>query len=93
MSAPLAVSQERGQNSIRRALAIVNPRSGGQFEPPVATWLAEAAQMHNIALSIRETSLEQDARDLVQDANQFDRVIAAGGDGTLVTLPSDGQAG
>jgi YegS/Rv2252/BmrU family lipid kinase len=69
-----------------KALAIVNPRSGGQAGPQVARWLTETAQARKIRLTVRETSLEQDARELVRDAVDFDRVIAAGGDGTIMQV-------
>lgn len=74
------------QRELRRALAIVNPRSGNQSGERIAGWLTELAHSNNVELVLRETSAETDAKDLVQDADQFDRVIAAGGDGTIMQV-------
>jgi diacylglycerol kinase family enzyme len=52
----------------------------------VSKWLAEIAEQRTTKLVIRETTLEQDARALVRDAVDFDRVIASGGDGTIMQV-------
>lgn len=52
----------------------------------MARWLTEIAAQRKIKLTVRETSLEQDARELVRDAVDFDRVIASGGDGTIMQV-------
>lgn len=72
--------------TLRRALAVVNPRSGNQSGSQVASWLNEIAVERDVELVVRETEADTDARDLVQDANQFDRVIASGGDGTIMQV-------
>lgn len=71
---------------MRRALAIVNPRAGNQSGERIAGWLAELAQSNNIEVVVRETSADIDAKALVQDAEQFDRVISSGGDGTIMQV-------
>lgn len=65
---------------------MVNPRSGNQSGPQVADWLNEIADARGIELVLRETGPDGDARDLVQDATQFDRVIVSGGDGTIMQV-------
>jgi diacylglycerol kinase (ATP) len=74
------------QRKLHRALAIFNPRSGNQSGERIAGWLTELAQSNNVELVLRETSAEVDAKDLVQDADQFDRVIGSGGDGTIMQV-------
>lgn len=74
------------QRELRRALAIYNPRSGNQSGERIAGWLTELAQANNVELVLRETSADVDAKDLVQDAGEFDRVIASGGDGTVMQV-------
>ncbi len=74
------------QRKLRNALAIYNPRSGNQSGERIAGWLTEQAQSNSVDLVLRETSADVDAKDLVQDADQFDRVIAAGGDGTIMQV-------
>ncbi len=71
---------------VRRALAIVNPRSGNQSGNQVSAWLTEIAQTNGVELVVRETSQEQDPKTQVHDAKQFDRVIASGGDGTVMQV-------
>ena len=71
----------------RRVLAVVNPKSGNQSGEQVAGWLREIAAERGIELTIRETTPEHDdAKELVKDAKQFDRVIASGGDGTIMQV-------
>jgi YegS/Rv2252/BmrU family lipid kinase len=74
------------QKSPLRALAVVNPRSGSQAGAQVSKWLSEIADQHKIKLIIRETTPERDAHELVKDAVDFDRVIASGGDGTIMQV-------
>lgn len=74
------------QKSPLRALAIINPRSGSQTGPQVSAWLSEIAEQRKIKLVVRETTPEQDARELVRDAVDFDRAIASGGDGTIMQV-------
>ncbi|MFC1466319.1 MAG: diacylglycerol/lipid kinase family protein [Candidatus Brachytrichaceae bacterium NZ_4S206] len=71
---------------VKRALAVINPRSGDQSGSLVAGWLNEIADERDIELIIRETEPESSARDLVQDAAAFDRVIVSGGDGTIMQV-------
>lgn len=80
------VIAEPPQRELHRALAIYNPRSGNQSGEHIAGRLKELAQASNVELVLRETSAETDAKELVQDADQFDRVIAAGGDGTVMQV-------
>lgn len=82
-------------NKPSRVLAIVNPTSGNQSGEQVAGWLGEIAATQGIELVIRETSPEQpDAKALVTDAKQFNRIVASGGDGTIMqVLNGIAQAG
>ena len=69
-----------------RFLAIVNPKSGGQLGPDVIKWLQEDAGEHQINLTVRETHEHDLLDDLFTDISGFDRVIAAGGDGTIMQV-------
>lgn len=69
---------------LRRALAIVNPAAGSKYGADVAQWLTGLATERGIELVMRETIPDADPRDLTGDARAFDRVIASGGDGTLM---------
>jgi YegS/Rv2252/BmrU family lipid kinase len=69
-----------------RALAIINPRSGAQRAADVAQMLHARAAERGVALDVRETRADQPAAALLEDARAFDRVIAAGGDGTLMDV-------
>jgi diacylglycerol kinase family enzyme len=73
---------------LRRALAIINPAAGSQFGPDVAQWLIDLAVGRGIELVIRETMPDAGPRDLAGDARAFDRLIASGGDGTLMHVMS-----
>ncbi|BCX05613.1 MAG: diacylglycerol kinase [Candidatus Roseilinea sp.] len=86
MESTFVTESTTGLRDVKRALAVINPRSGDQSGPLVAGWLAEIAGERGIELIIRETEPETDARDLVQDASAFDRVIASGGDGTIMQV-------
>ena len=74
------------QRDSYRFLAVVNPKSGGQLGPEVAKWLQEDAAQLQIELTIRETPESDSLDDLLKDAAEFDRVIAAGGDGTIMQV-------
>ncbi len=73
---------------LRRAVAIVNPAAGSRFGASVAPWLTDLATERGIELVLRETTPNADPRDLTGDAGAFDRVIASGGDGTLMQVMS-----
>jgi YegS/Rv2252/BmrU family lipid kinase len=73
-------------NSAKRALAIVNPRSGNQSGPQVTGWLQASAQANGVDLTVRETTADHDPAELVSDATKFDRIIASGGDGTIMQV-------
>ena len=70
----------------RRVLVVVNPMSGNQSGEQVAGWLKEIADGHGIAIDLRETAEGTNPKELVKDAKQFDRVIASGGDGTIMQV-------
>jgi len=74
------------QEKTPRFLAIVNPKSGGQLGPEVAKWLQEDAAQQQIELIVRETHESDSLDDLLDDVASFDRVIAAGGDGTIMQV-------
>ncbi len=79
-------SPSTATSSVRRALAIINPRSGNQSGKQVWAWLTEIAQVNGIELVVRETSEEHEPKTQVRDAQKFDRVIASGGDGTIMQV-------
>lgn len=74
------------QGHTLRFLAIVNPKSGGQLGPEVAKWLQEDATQQQVELTVRETHESDSLDDLLDDVADFDRVIAAGGDGTIMQV-------
>lgn len=76
------------QAGVSRALAIINPVSGAQHGDLVAQWLRERAAALGVELVVRETRPDSDPRDLVHDAPDYDRVVASGGDGTLMQVMS-----
>jgi diacylglycerol kinase (ATP) len=74
------------QARLQRVLAIINPISGWHLGAQTAQWLSELAISRGIELTIRPTSAEQSASELVQDARAFDRVVVSGGDGTVTQV-------
>ncbi len=74
------------ENKQARFLAIVNPKSGGQLGPELANWLKDAATQQQIDLTVRETPQTDSLAELLNDVHSFDRVIAAGGDGTIMQV-------
>ncbi len=72
--------------SLKRVLAIVNPGSGAQSGTQIAQWLTENAAAQGIELVVRNTSIETSTNDLLEDSESFDRVIASGGDGTIMEV-------
>ena len=72
--------------SLQRVLAIVNPGSGAHSGEQVAQWLTENAASRNIELVTRTTSKETPTKQLLEDSESFDRIIASGGDGTLMEV-------
>lgn len=77
---------------MQRVLAIVNPRSGWRQGLQTTQWLSEIAVSRGLQLTIRPTSAEYSASELVSDARAFDRVVVSGGDGT-VTQVINGMVG
>ena len=71
---------------MQRVLAIINPKSGWQLGTQTAQWLSEIAMTRGLQLTIRPTTPEQPAGELVADARAFDRVAVSGGDGTVMQV-------
>lgn len=69
-----------------RFLAIVNPKSGAQLGHALSDWLQSEAAQQQIELTIRETPESDSLAELLSDVRSFDRVIAAGGDGTIMQV-------
>jgi diacylglycerol kinase (ATP) len=74
--------------TMERILAIINPRSGWQLGLQTAQWLSEMTVRRGLQLTIRPTSAEHSASELVADARAFDRVVVSGGDGTVTQVIS-----
>ena len=70
----------------KRILAIVNPGSGAHSGDQVSQWLTENATAHSVELIVRNTSMETPTKTLLEDSESFDRIIASGGDGTLMEV-------
>ncbi len=69
-----------------RYLVILNPVSGLFRSSQLRAWLSQYAQGGDISFTFRETSEDFSAGELVSDASNFDRVIACGGDGTVMQV-------
>jgi len=72
---------------MKRMMLIINPRSGKGLAPRERTTAERLAQELGIDLDVRVIERAGHARELAQEAVQhgYDRVISAGGDGTLNT--------
>lgn len=68
----------------RRALVIVNPVSGRGTVSAVLEVLEREAVAADVALEVRTTAGEGEARTWAREAEGFWRVIAVGGDGTVM---------
>ena len=71
---------------MQRILAIINPSSGARQGAQIAQWLSEIAVNRGLQLTIRPTVSHHSAAELVCDANEFSRVVVAGGDGTVTEV-------
>jgi diacylglycerol kinase family enzyme len=71
---------------MQNVLAVVNPRSGWQQGAHIVQWLSEIALSQGLHLTLRPTTSELSASALVSDAQQFDRVVVSGGDGTVTQV-------
>jgi YegS/Rv2252/BmrU family lipid kinase len=71
---------------MQRVLAIINPVSGWQLGQQVAQWLSELALSRGMQLTLRPTTADESASELVSDAKAFDRVVVSGGDGTVMEV-------
>jgi YegS/Rv2252/BmrU family lipid kinase len=72
--------------TMHRALAILNPGSGARQAGEVTRQLLECAERMGVQLGVRYTAPGEPVPLLLNDALQFDRIIAAGGDGTLMDV-------
>lgn len=72
--------------TMQRVLAIINPCSGAQQGAQIAQWLSEIAVSTGMDLTIRPTNVGQSASALVRDADDFVRIVVAGGDGTVTEV-------
>lgn len=72
---------------MKRMMLIINPRSGKGLAPRERTTAERLAQELGIDLDVRVIERAGHARELAQEAvaSGYDRVISAGGDGTLNT--------
>ncbi len=72
--------------ALRRVLVIANPKSGAGQAVPIVKRLVELSAANQQEMAVRYTSPDLPAGELLRDADQFDRVIAVGGDGTVTQI-------
>lgn len=72
--------------ALRRILVIANPKSGAGQAVLIVKRLVELSAANQQEMAVRYTSPDLSAGELLRDADQFDRVIAVGGDGTVTQI-------
>ena len=81
-----AQSPAAGPGALRRILVIANPKSGARQAVPIIKRLVELSAAGLYEMAVRYTSPDVSAAELARDADQFDRVVAVGGDGTVTQI-------
>lgn len=81
---PIPPTNSRDKNHIKRVLVVFNPKSG-QGESGLAEFVL-LLKSKNVEVVERELMPERHISEFVQDVEQFDALVAAGGDGTVSSL-------